>query len=129
LTGVVVALWSVSFPVSVLNQNLERVEALSVQAAGLKADIQSLRESGSAAKTHADSLQLANTAQDLRRTNEVMGAKLAIIHRLNTQSRWLPALAAFGFVTGTAIAAVGFALWYYRVQQFQDAVAKKQSIG
>jgi hypothetical protein len=124
LSGLALFLTSVSFPLALLNHNLEKADQLAQELAGISADIDFLKEDVAIAKAQGESAEEATQrfrkSRELRRESAVFGEKIKGLHRLNAQTRWLPLLSALGATAGLAIAVTGFWLWYHRLQRLLD---------
>jgi len=129
LVGLTVAVISFFVPLGMLVYNQDRMSALSVELAEVRADIESAKESQRALPTApndpARTRELLAVGADLRRRQAAAGAKLEAIHRLNRQAAHLMWLAFGGPAVGLAVSAVGFWLWYVRLQCHLDAHARE----
>jgi hypothetical protein len=131
-SGLLVALYSATFPIIVAEKDLQRWEQLQVEMAELASEIEFLRED--AAIDEAMGLESPERGADhlresrfVRKANAVMGAKLKAAGRLNARGKWLLRLFIVGSSVGIALSAVGFILWYTRLQRPQDLLLAREA--
>ena len=63
--------------------------------------------------------------KDLSKTTEI---DVAAILRIEGQLRWLNRISLAAIVVGLAMASSGFALWYYRVQVYEDQELRLKAV-
>jgi hypothetical protein len=129
LTMVVLSL--VLFAVA-MNARWDTLDRLEVDQASLDAEITNLRSdldvlAKQAHPSAGDLRALRQRQQDLVAHAAVMAAKAGILRRLREGLKELVLQMYVGAGLGGGIAAVGFMLWYRRVQVFQDQLLRAQA--
>ena len=115
--GLIVALLSFIFPQILIFEIKTQILKLDGEVVVLEEDMLALERSSKPKMTAADEKQLRH------RMAEVKG-KTAVIEGLATQIEDLVLLFSIGIGTGIFFMIIGFQLWYFRVQKFQDRILK-----
>jgi hypothetical protein len=115
-----------------MNARWDTLDRLEVDQASLDAEITNLRSdldvlAKQAHPSAGDLRALRQRQQDLVAHAAVMAAKAGILRRLREGLKELVLQMYVGAGLGGGIAAVGFMLWYRRVQVFQDQLLRAQA--
>jgi hypothetical protein len=124
LAGLTIVIVSFAVPLGLLLSNQNEMTTLSVEIAGVRADIASAQEALTILPTspndQARTRELLDVSGKLRRRLAELQPKLDAIHRLNRRANDLAWLALGGPVVGLILSGVGFWLWWTRLQQHVD---------
>jgi predicted membrane protein len=118
--GLIVALLSFIFPQVLIFEIESQLLQLNGEVVVLDADTLTFERGSKPKMTTAEEKQLRH------RIAEVKG-KTAVIKGLATQIKNLVLLFTIGIWTGLFFMVIGFWLWYFRVQKFQDRILKDDS--
>ena len=129
LAGVsIVVLSTVLFSIQ-LSAMSEKTDQLTLEIASLEAETKNLEADVDRAERAPtrDTQLLRQRHSELAVQMAVMGARNAVLRRVTANTGRSQTLMVIGWLVGMLIAAVGFVLWYTRVQTFQDQILRAQA--
>ena len=129
--GLALLLYGLSAPFFVLDNNLEKIEKVAVEAAELSARVNLLPQlleidPPNRGDTKRARELLEGTA-DLQAMNAGLGVKKDIVHRLNQQNLFVIAISIMSSILGLSLTGAGFYFWYIRVQKYEDMVLSENA--
>ena len=130
LTGLVVALASVIFPYSKeydsaidMMEILQERKLLVIETKYLKVEVEAIRKT----ETHGDaSIQLLEKLKEIELRDALLTAKREQQDYIQLHIELLNKYSKRSFVIGIILSALGFLLWYFKVQRYQDKRLKKR---
>jgi hypothetical protein len=131
LCGLVLFIASVTIPNILATRFRDQVDDLTIEAAPLEEEIKILHEQiarfENASPPDAERVSATRAASDqIRIKAAVVRAKLSVAHNRQKDLRLLLWVVVIGGILSSVIMWSGFRLWYYRLQQYQDAAVMTQ---
>ena len=138
IAGLLAVIVSLSVPVYFILNTRPRVTEFRIEASVLSVELKYLKQEIEEMRTGTDNVDRLNTQNNsARRTKlrELEIRQVRLDHAI-AEAEWatrimliLMVCVVLGSAGGGGLAGKGFALWYDRLQRYQDEIVKKQATG